>query len=333
MENKEEIEDVKPVLETEDTVKIDIEKTDTNLIINHVNETKVEKKENKLLKLIVTILVTLLVGYMGIYTIYNVFFAPEPEEETVVTEEDKINEPVVNLLERANNAVIYIPHVNNLKGAYQSVEGHFFGLPEATIKNTIVRYIEESNEITADTSTEFNDYKALNCPDETLKKCFSVTYSQMDEAVIKLYGTAAKIDKSEFLLNNNLETPCTLASNGYYCVDIVTDIYSGKVSVIENVKSTEEELYIYEYVGFITNMVTVDNNGTYTYTAESFKNEAIPDLVTISDLNVPNSTEVDYNRAIYNSYQSSFKLYKSTFKLEGDNLIWLNTNEVKSINE
>lgn len=288
----------------------DLLNEETSHIVKSVNDS-VKKEQTEIpykIRLIITIVLGCLIMYAGIYTLYYVYFAPGEENEIgdVVDADD--------LVDLANEKIYKVPYYMGENVVYNDYGATYFSDVDTDV---LVTHIIDN--------LDDEDYvDVYSCNEESV--CVDIYKEKIVDKFYEYYGEVIDTFADELTLSNG--GVCILSEEGYACDYIVANSYTGKVSVIEAAKETEEYFYIYETALFVSNLVLEDYNMTFDYIAKK------PSIATaIAQDSVFTVDTLDYVTELYNLYEVDSFLYKHTFKIVDGDYYWEATQIVNSITE
>lgn len=285
----------------------DLLNEDTNHIVDKVNHTHKEEVKKELsynTQLIITIIVGILVIYCGGYTLYYVYLVPSTNKVGQVEENVEWN--------IAEDLVSQVPY-----SVGESVIYNDYGVTSIKDVETdfILSFLIDS--------LETSEYMSISSCEEG-ENCIEVTTQTINNKYLNYYGTSLSEFPETLTTSNGLV--CELSGLIYDCKGLSSDSYSGKISVVESVKETDEYYYIYETALFVSNLSIVDNNMSFDYISTK---PSISSAIEQNSNYTVSST--DMTTEIYNLFSNKSYIYMHTFIKDNDNYYWSETQVVTTL--
>lgn len=296
---------------------MELENTEEKIKENKVEdilEEKLPEKKKKFkehdIQLIVTIGLSLIVGYAFIYTVYWIFiYPPVVIEAKILLEEQEENMP--SLYDDALELVLKVPYVLGTDIVYNEKDISSFSLlNNEEILIFLLNNIDES----------FKEYNS-ECEEGYL--CFNVSTEDVDSMSNDYFANSLTFEQSLDIQNGT----CTLDTVSYSCIVEDNNTYYGKISLIELVTETEENLVIYESVLFVSSLDFDETGTTSTFDIVSTSPLLEDNISALGTLNILNGLASE----ILNYYYGISTMYKHTFIEVDGTYVWSETEFVTGL--
>ncbi len=297
-----------------------------NEVPNNINKEKKSIIDNKTFKLIITIVIGLLVIYATGYTVYYVFIVPDEEKEAQIKEENSTS----MLMEEATKYLEYVPYYFDEDSAYDYNKAIYDNISSPALMKTLLNIAILNEDVLYTGEFDFNAFKTENCT-QTDKTCFVAEYETINNLLKNHYGINLIISQKDYIISE--EEKCEYNDGLFYCVVENSDAYSGKISVIESVRESTTNLYIYERALFVQDLM-LDTSSPTNNTYYIGKVMVLPTSNTYFEENISIvAPDGDYANTVVEKYASKAKLYKHTFNINEDSYTWISTEIVQDITQ